>query len=364
MTNEDIYQELARALNTLPQGFPATETRVEMQLLKKVFEPDEADLFCALKLTPESAAQIAERTGRSRESLEDLLGRMVAKGQITALRADGSKLYQLNQWLGIHDFQIAVFRDEEYAQLSDEYLEPFISQMLAHDKPHLRTVPIESQIADDRQTMTFDRISSLIERHQSFGIIDCPCRLGKQLVEEGCDHPLNVCLSCSTEPGGFGEGSGFTRVSKQEAYEVLRKAEEDGLVHQTSNTVNDEFIVICNCCGCCCQSLAQINRADMPDNWSLVNSSYYAEIDPDECTACGICADERCQVNAIREEEDLYRIERRKCIGCGLCTTACPTEAIQMIMKKPEELILPAKDEAEWNEVRARARGIDISELL
>jgi len=33
-------------------------------------------------------------------------------------------------------------------------------------------------------------------------------------------------------------------------------------------------------------------------------------------------------------------------------------------MKEPEDLIPPAKDEAEWNEVRLRARGIEIGELL
>ena len=140
-------------------------------------------------------------------------------------------------------------------------------------------------------------------------------------MNEGCDHPLNVCLFFSTEAGAFGEDSGFTPISKQEAYELLRKAEEDGLVHQVSNTIDDQFF-ICNCCSCCCQFLSQINRADMPDNWSFVNSSYYAEIDPDECTACGICADERCQVSAIREEEDTYRVERRSA-SAAVCVPRC-----------------------------------------
>ena len=178
MTNDDVYQELARFMNTLPQGFPATEAGIEIQLLKKVFEPDEAEIFCALKLTPESAAQIAERTVRSRESLEDLLGRMEAKGQIMASAADGSKRYRLEHWNSIHDFQVIAFRDEEYARLSDEYLKVFMPQMMSHEKPFLRTVPIESQIADNRQTMTFNKISSLIEQNQSFGTIDCACRRG------------------------------------------------------------------------------------------------------------------------------------------------------------------------------------------
>ncbi len=106
MISDDIYQELARFMDTLPQGFPATEAGIEIQLLKMVFEPDEADLFCALKLTPESAAQIAERTGRSKKSLEDLLGRMEAKGQIMVLPVDGSNRYRFEHWNSIHDFQV------------------------------------------------------------------------------------------------------------------------------------------------------------------------------------------------------------------------------------------------------------------
>ena len=58
--SEDIYRKLAQRLDAIPNGFPATESGVEMKLLKKVFTPGEADLFCDLKLTPETAEQIAE----------------------------------------------------------------------------------------------------------------------------------------------------------------------------------------------------------------------------------------------------------------------------------------------------------------
>ncbi|KPK28913.1 MAG: hypothetical protein AMK69_08110 [Nitrospira bacterium SG8_3] len=93
----------------------------------------------------------------------------------------------------------------------------------------------------------------------------------------------------------------------------------------------------------------------------VVNSHYYAEIDPDTCELCGTCADERCQVNAIEEGEDAYQVVKEQCIGCGLCVGTCPAEAIQLIRKQPEEMVSPPSDEMAWYEERGRQRGVDFS---
>ena len=58
------YDKLAKVLDTLPNGFPSTESGVEIKLLKRIFQPDEAELFCDLKLKLETAKKIARRTGR------------------------------------------------------------------------------------------------------------------------------------------------------------------------------------------------------------------------------------------------------------------------------------------------------------
>ena len=60
---DETYYKLAKVLDTLPNGFPSTESGVEIKLLKKIFSPDEAELFCDLRLVHETSDQIAQRTG-------------------------------------------------------------------------------------------------------------------------------------------------------------------------------------------------------------------------------------------------------------------------------------------------------------
>ena len=66
-------------------------------------------------------------------------------------------------------------------------------------------------------------------------------------------------------------------------------------------------------------------------------------------------------LNAIEEGDDTYRVIPEKCIGCGLCVTTCPSEAISLVRKQPEKIVPPPKDEMEWYEQRAIERGVDIS---
>jgi len=152
----------------------------------------------------------------------------------------------------------------------------------------------------------------------------------------------------------------YSRVlTKEEARSLLKKTEELGLVHLTANT-QEGNIYICNCCGCCCGVLRTINDLGIPAP-EVINSQYYAFIDPEKCAECGICADERCQVSAIEEDEDTYRVVQERCIGCGLCISTCPNEAINLVRKNQEAIEEPLVDEAAWYEKRGRNRGVDFS---
>ena len=355
---EDIYRKLAKVMDTLPNGFPATETGLELRILGKMFTPEEADLFCDLRLTYETAEEIAERTGRPLEGLEDLLTRMWERCVCSGLEEGGVKRFKMVPWVvGLYEMQLSRM-DREFAEMCEAY-SPFFSMQLAQHGPRLlQVLPIETEISARQETLPYEQVSRIIENGTEFVLNNCICKTEKRLMDNPCEKPVDVCLVIRTE----GSMDGFRLpegkfITKQEAYDVLERAEKAGLVHMTSNVRNGHWF-ICNCCGCCCKALRAINRIGSN---VAINAHYYAAIDPDACTACGVCADERCQVNAIEEEGEVYKVLLDRCIGCGLCVTTCPAEAIQMIRKPEADILTPEENEASWMEARARQRGVDYS---
>jgi ferredoxin len=351
---------LARVLDTLPNGFPSTESGVELRILKKIFRPEEAELFCDLKLTFETPEQIASRTGRPLEGLEERLMSMRERGQIFGVAFGGTSLFKMVPWaFGIYEFQLP-HMDRELAEMCEEYMEAYGRQFFARTPQLMQVIPVEKEIPAKHEALTYEKVSSIIENGQAFMVMDCICKKEQGLMDNRCDKPLEVCMAIAPVPGVFEDNAmGGRPISKKEAYAVLEKAEEAGLVHLTWNVESGHYF-ICNCCGCCCGVLRGINDLGIPAQ-RVVNAYYYAEIDPDVCTACGTCADERCQVNAIEEGEEAYRVIREKCIGCGLCIPTCPGEAIQLVRKPEEERTPPPRDEMAWFEARGKERGVDFT---
>ena len=357
--SEQTYKNLAKVLDTLPNGFPETDSGVEIKILKKIFRPEDAELFCDLRLDFETAQQISERTGRPLEGLEDHLSEMRERGQLFGIDLGGIKMFKMVPWaFGIYEFQLPHL-DRELAEMCEEFMEVYGKQFFSIKPQLMQVIPIEKEIPNKQQALPYEQVSNIIENSQSFAVFDCICKKEKHLLDDGCDKPLEICTAYAPIPGAFDDRDHFRSLSKTEAYAVLNKAEEAGLVHLTWNVESGHFF-ICNCCGCCCGVLRSINELGI-DAANVINSYYFAEINPDECAVCGTCKDERCQVNAIEEGDDAYRVIREKCIGCGLCVTTCPSEAISMIRKLAEEIDPPPKDEMDWYEKRAIERGVDIS---
>ena len=98
VNNIQSYKKLATVLDTLPNGYPATETGVEIEILKKIFSPEEADLFCDLRLTFETPDQIAERTGRHVDDLAKQLEIMWKKGQLFGVDFGEVKVFKMMPW--------------------------------------------------------------------------------------------------------------------------------------------------------------------------------------------------------------------------------------------------------------------------
>jgi NAD-dependent dihydropyrimidine dehydrogenase PreA subunit len=141
-------------------------------------------------------------------------------------------------------------------------------------------------------------------------------------------------------------------ISKQEALELIKKADKEGLVLQPS--FSKKITNICCCCGCCCQVLKTIKRHPRPAD--MVSSPFIAEFKEESCSGCGICV-ERCQMDALYLEGDKAVLDATQCIGCGLCVTTCPTDSLYLVRKPEEEQIEIPDNMAKAYIQRAISRG-------
>ncbi len=358
-TSEDIFFKLAKVLDTLPNGFPATHDGLEITILKKIFAPEEAELFCDLRLTFETTEQIAQRTGRPLAGLEDCLKTMGKKGQLFSIAMGEARFFRMLPWVfGIYEFQLP-HMDKEFAELNEAYGPIYGKQFFSKTPQLMQTLAIEKSIPVHQEALSYEKVSTIIENGQSFLANECVCKKERGLLGHPCDRSTQVCLAVAPVPGIFENSPTGRVITKDEAYLLLNKSEEEGLVHLTGNVQFGQYF-ICNCCKCCCGVLRAINEFDIPASL-VINSHYYAEIDPETCIGCGTCADARCQVNAIEKEEDTYRIVPERCIGCGLCINTCPTESISLVHKDGENVSAPPVTEMDWFEKRGQTRGVDFS---
>lgn len=344
-----VYEQLAEALNNLPNGFPRTPSNVEIRVLRKIFSPEEASLAGQLTGSMKSAEAIANRIGLTAEEAEARLTKMAKRGLLWSYKEGEKSLFRLAPFVvGIYEAQLESM-DHELAHLVEEYLANGGAVGIMKPQPALhRVVPAQKAVKSE-WILPYDDVKAILLQSKIFHLRDCICRVQQDYISRKCDFPLRTCLSFSS----FDRPPHPLDISKEEAVAFLDKAEEMGLVHTVSNVMKG-FGYVCNCCGCCCGILRGINE------WGIENSvayaNYYAIIDPDECVGCGICR-KRCQVHAISEQDGISAVNVKKCIGCGLCATGCPNKAAKLARKTDEEIVSPPVDFAAWEHERLHNRG-------
>jgi ferredoxin len=345
---DDIYEQLARALDRLPNGFPRTPSHGEIALLRKICPPEEAQLASLLSEEMEPVEHIAERLGMSVPETRKKCLALVRRGLAWFDRHSGSARFRLAPFVvGIYEAQLDAM-DHEMAHLVEHYLaDGGLAGLMKYNPALQRVVPARGAVTTE-WILPYDEVKKLLEGAESFQVRDCICRKERRLNGYDCGYPLDVCLYFST--GGLASGEGS--LTREEALSVLDRAEAAGLVHSVSN-VREGVWYVCNCCGCCCAVLRGITEYGLND--SVARANYYAEIDPDSCTGCGICL-ERCQVRAISMENGIATTHHDKCIGCGLCVTGCPSGSVRLLRRPDAETVHPPENYHAWEHERRRNR--------
>ncbi|MCW4040152.1 MAG: 4Fe-4S binding protein [Candidatus Bathyarchaeota archaeon] len=193
-----------------------------------------------------------------------------------------------------------------------------------HDYLETVTIPVNIKIETQHHIYDFHTVDTLLQNAKTIVIQDCPCRTRRK----HCDAPQDVCILLDERADITLQRNTANpkQVTTTQAREILRRAHDTGLVLTSILRVGDDSPkTICNCCSCCCYSLAGIVRFGLHN--LVIPSEYIADDDDSLCTHCGICVD-RCQFAARTMENGSKLYDPSKCLGCGLCVSTCPAQSI------------------------------------
>ena len=282
----------------------------EYRILAPIVDDDMCRVMMHMRLeTNRTVEDIAKRCHESEAFVQEQIDKLIIAGIVRSRKVGSLDCYYYPIWVpgiieGIlsNNEQCERYPDlgycfEEYARRRPEMVAPaFNSGKLGMFM--MRVMPVMSAIENNTKTASYDEIATLIENATAISVGPCSCRRSRRLMGEGCGHlEEDMCMYLNDNAINYSKTGAHRLISKEEAYEVLRRAEDNGLVHEINQTPGfEEASAICNCCGCSCYAL---RIAEMFRSKNAIRSNYVARVDKEKCVACGQCV-ENCQTNAVR----------------------------------------------------------------
>ena len=290
----------------------------EYRILDTVVTDEQAEVAMGVKVRADTTLdEVVKKCGKTPERTKELLHELMQEGVVVGFDdpQTGEELYRIPAWVpGIMEMMVGneeqVAAHPEIAACFEEYTRKK-TQLMAPNLPvgmgPMRVIPVQSAIACDTEVKTYEELAPYIENAWRIAVTDCSCRRTRRIMGEGCGHlEEDMCIMLNRS-ADFQIKSGHGReITKEEAYAILRRAEENGLIHETSNIDGvGEVGGICNCCECSCLSL---RAARLYQSTDMIKSNFHAEVDAQKCVACGQCV-ENCQMNALKLGQKLCSTE-------------------------------------------------------
>ena len=279
----------------------------EYRILDPIVDDDMCSVMMRMRLeTDFSAEDLAKKTRKSLDFVQTQCDKLVKAGVIRTRVRSGVLCYYYPIWVpgimeGILSNREQCDTHPELGACFEEYTRirvGMLAPVLGNGVNFMRVMPVMSAIENDTHKASYDEISTLIEKAWAISVGPCSCRRSRRLMGEGCGHlEEDMCLYLNDNAISFSKNGEHRLITKEEAYEILRRAEDNCLVHEVNQSLGfDDVTAICNCCGCSCYALRIAELFRSPNG---VSSNFIARVDKDKCVACGQCV-ENCQTNAVR----------------------------------------------------------------
>jgi len=344
------YRLLQQRLDSKLTGAPDSPTFIK--ILKILFNPAEADIARQLPGTPTPLVKIAAKIGQPADKLNDRLRDMARRGLVIDMELKGQQYFSLPPVV-IGFFEYTFMRTREdvplktLAKLFDEYMhvDDRFSRAIFQGTTQLgRALVHEEALLDDNLTeiLDWERVSRIVANASAISVSLCACRHKAQHLGKACDNPQEVCLTLNMSAEIIARSGNGRLIDKNEALRILQTCKELGLM-QTGENVQRNVSFICNCCSCCCGLLDAIRTFDLRQ--AIVTSNWQAFCEEENCNGCGLCVT-ACPVKAIDIVSDEFsgkkkaRIEPTLCLGCGVCVSTCNRNAMRMV-SRPQRVYTP-----------------------
>ncbi|MHA1143963.1 MAG: ATP-binding protein [Candidatus Helarchaeota archaeon] len=379
---EDLMKKIKKAAKIIssagPLPFPISDTFIK--ILKYYLDDEDIELIKAFKFKKSMTMDQLKSKLKdlSEEEIDRRAAKLAKKGFIfNQPSSKGLMVYRLLPIVIIGAFEytfmpklpeneaelerlrnIAVLYEKLMEELRDSIQErydnflPMFQQQPPTDRTiplfknaEGKTIPINKSIQAEEVVLPAQTVEEIINKFDDIAVGNCFCRQYRVMLGGKCeiDAPMEVCFT-------FGKSAkhvvqqGFARkVSKEEALEIMKKAENAGLVHKAFHNASDINKIensICNCCKCCCDTFGLWRMGAIP----MVNSTnFLSQVDQEKCIGCGTC-EERCPTGAIALNADSKaEVNSELCIGCGICAHFCPEQAISLKEGMRTVFVLPPR---------------------
>ena len=346
ITEKDFFEQLAlkwgngNLWGCTPEG--------AVKIIREIFSSEEVQALTAIPvhevpLEPVGLDEIAANSDLPRDTLEEILDGLVSRSLIfTAKTQAGNKSYILPKQG--HGYDQLFFwkgdKNERALKISQLQADQQMFQgpkMKFYSPPTklFRYIPVTESIDGHWQNVyPTETIIKVLQKATRFAVAHCICREKHELKNgKSCGHSHEVCVKINDLAECVINAGLAREITREEAEEIMWKAEAEGLVHMADNA-GEQIKHICNCCGCACWNVGRFRRRELPRDM-LIATYFIRETNTEECIGCENCV-EICPVDAVRMEDGVAKVDLEWCIGCGVCVPKCDIQAIKLVEKEPK----------------------------
>lgn len=341
---EPIYQEIAGKITR-------EDNKTLPSVIKKVANLEQARI---LNVLPKTAEEIARELAVDENTIKEELQYLYERGIATPARGTWRLVNNLVLVKDLLGSARAKYDDKELFDLlrkmsledSDNLQERLDNgEEIPPVRQGMRVVPKWRAIKDIPGVLPIEDMREIFKANSPIVVHNCPCRVVYRDRPCKDDVPMDICIAMGGNGKMFLRRKAGKELTFDELMEFLDKTDEYPVVHATGNS-NLMPTIMCQCCADCCGLFVKSARTKpVLGQVAYAKSRFVIEDIPEECSACGICADGRCPVDAISMKdypeygEERATTDNEECIGCGLCVIVCPSEARKMKLVRPPEHI-------------------------